>query len=1082
MQQRDTLFYSVVRFYKVSFEKPVRFVEIPRGTAVAFGVLPMFRPSLCRTMVGSLVTIASPPRRREPIHVKGLVQELRHRTRGEVRFDDGSRALYSTDASNYRQTPIGVVIPKDAEDVVQTVASCRKFGVPILSRGGGTSLAGQCCNAAVVMDMSKHMNAIVELNPESKLARVQPGLILDDLRDKAEESRLTFGPDPATHNRCTLGGMIGNNACGVHSVMAGKTSDNVEELEILTYDGLRMRVGRTPEEDLERIIASGGRMASIYQKLRDLRDRYADQIRRRFTRIPRRISGYNLDELLPENGFHVARALVGSESTCVTVLEATVRLVYSPPFRTLVVLGYSDVYTGADRIMDLLARKPIALEGLDHRMAEDMRKKSFHPEALDLLPEGGGWLIVEFGGETRAEANGRARDLAEETGKASQAPSTRILDDPAQQKLIWEIREAGFAITARVPGQSDAWPGWDDSAVPPQFLGDYLRDLRRLLEKYGYNCSFYGHLGDGCIHTLIDFDLKTKEGIAHYRAFVEEAADTVVHYGGSLSGEHGDGQALGELLPRMFGQELSQAFREFKMIWDPNWKMNPGKIVNPRALDQDLRFGTHYNPPAVETHFHFGDDEGSFARAAERCIGVGECRKLEHGTMCPSYMVTREEQHSTRGRARLLFEMLEGDPLRGGWRDKHVREALDLCLSCKACKAECPINVDMATYKAEFLSHYYAGRLRPRSAYAAGLVYWWSRAASLAPGAANFLTHAPGFRDVAKRVAGFAPQREIPAFAEESFQKWFARRGVRNAGQTRVLLWPDTFDNYFQPEVAKAAVDVLEAAGYQVGVPARRVCCGRPLYDYGMLGLARRALRNTLKALWREIEDGVPIIGLEPSCVAVFRDELTDLLHGDEEARRLRRQTFLLSEFLEQKAKHYEIPKLARQALVHGHCHHKAILKMTDEEAVLSKMGLDYRVLDSGCCGMAGGFGYEKAHYDVSIKCGERALLPAVREASSDTLVIADGFSCREQIAQSTGRRALHLAQALQMAMREGPNGPAGSLPEMRYAAPDRSAALNGPGKAVLVGAGALLAGGVLVWGLNWMQQRRRQQHGKNRG
>jgi Fe-S oxidoreductase len=602
--------------------------------------------------------------------------------------------------------------------------------------------------------------------------------------------------------------------------------------------------------------------------------------------------------------------------------------------------------------------------------------------------------------------------------------------------------------------------------VPPQFLGDYLRDLRRLLDRSGYDCSLYGHFGEGCVHARIDFDLKTQDGIARYRAFVEEAADTVAHYGGSLSGEHGDGQSRAELLPKLFGQELTRAFREFKEIWDPDGKMNPGKIVDPRLLDDNLRFGVHYNPRQVRTHFHFGDDEGSFTRATERCVGAGDCRKVEQGTMCPSYMVTREERHSTRGRARLLFEMLEGNPLSGGWRDKHIREALDLCLSCKGCKTECPTNVDMATYKAEFLSHYYAGRLRPRSAYAAGLIHWWARLASRAPGLANWFTQAPGLREMTKRIAGFAPRRELPAFASESFQQWFARRDVRNAGGKRVMLWPDTFHNYFHPEVAKAAVDVLELAGCQVEVTPRNVCCGRPLYDYGMLDLAKRTLRGTLNTLRPRIEEGVPLIVLEPSCLSVFRDEMTDLLHGDEDARRLRRQSFLLSEFLEQHARDYPAPRLERKALVHGHCHHKSVLKLTDEEKVMTRIGLDYEVLDSGCCGMAGGFGFEKDHYDVSIQCGERALLPAVRQAASGTLIIADGFSCREQISQSTGRQALHLAQVLQMAMRDGPRGPADSLPEARYA-PVQKPAEVGAGALALVGAGALLAGGALLWGLH---------------
>jgi FAD/FMN-containing dehydrogenase/Fe-S oxidoreductase len=955
---------------------------------------------------------------------KALAAELRTQIRGEARFDDGSRAMYATDASNYRQVPIGVVLPKDVDDVIKTIAACRRFGAPILMRGGGTSLAGQCCNVAVVLDMSKYMNRIIELDPEKKLARVQPGLILDDLRHAAEQHHLTFGPDPATHDRCTLGGMIGNNSCGVHSVMAGKTVDNIEELEILTYDGVRMRVGKTDDDELERIIQEGGRRGEIYVRLKSLRDRYASLIRERYPQIPRRVSGYNLDQLLPENGFHVARALVGSECTCVTVLEATTRLVYSPPARTLLVLGYPDVYTAGDHLMEVLAYQPIALEGMDDCLINDVRRKGLHPEGLALLPEGGGWLLAEFGGETREEADARARKLMEELGRRQGAinrvPTTMsLLDSLGEGRMIWQIRESGLGATAFVPGKPITWEGWEDSAVPPEKVGDYLRDFRKLYDKYGYEGDFYGHFGQGCIHTRANFDLETAEGIKAFRSFMEEAADLVVSYGGSLSGEHGDGQARAELLPKMFGNELVEAFREFKAIWDPDWKMNPGKVVDAYRIDENLRLGTSYRPRQLQTHFKFPDDQGSFARATLRCVGVGKCRRMEGGTMCPSFMVTREEEHSTRGRTHLLFEMLQGNPIKNGWRDEHVKEALDLCLACKGCKGDCPVHVDVATYKAEFLSHYYQGRLRPITAYSMGLIYWWARFGSLMPGVANFFSQTPLLRNVAKAIAGIAPERRIPVFAPQTFKQWFRQREPRNEGSPRVILWADTFNNHFHPEAAQAAVEVLEAVGYQVEVPERSLCCGRPLYDFGMLDTAKRLLRQVLDTLRPQIAAGIPLVGLEPSCVAVFRDELRNLFPGDADARRLSQQSFLLSEFLEKQVQNYQFPPLQRKAIVQGHCHHKAIMKMRDEQAVLAKLGLDVEVLDSGCCGMAGSFGFEKDHYDVSIKVGERVLLPAVRDAAEDTLIIADGFSCREQIAQTTDRRALHLAQVIQMAMHQ---------------------------------------------------------------
>ena len=950
---------------------------------------------------------------------QALAHELRASIRGEVRFDEGSRALYATDGSNYRQVPIGVVLPRGVEDVIQTVALCRRYAVPLLPRGGGTGLAGQSCNTAVIIDMSKYMRTILEIDPGQKIARVQPGVVLDVLRAAAERSHLTFGPDPATHAQCTLGGMIGNNSCGTHSVMAGKTSENIETLDILTYDGLRLRVGKTSDEELAQIMREGGRRGDIYARLKALRDTYADLVRARFPNIPRRVSGYNLDQLLPENGFHVARALVGTEGTCVTVLEATVRLVSSPPARTLLVLGFSDAYVAADSVPEIMAHQPIALEGFDHILVENMRKKNLHPAEVALLPEGGGWLLVEFGADTPEAGLEQAGRLIEQMRRKTHPPTMKLFDQPEEAAKIWMVRESGLGATAIVPGEHHHWEGWEDAAVPPEKLGDYLRDYSRLVKSYGYTTALYGHFGQGCVHNRVDFDLASREGISKFRAFVEEAADIVVGYGGSISGEHGDGQARGELLPRMFGPELMQAFREFKATWDPEGRMNPGKLIDAYRLDEHLRLGAAYNPAQPATHFTFPDDEGSFAAAALRCVGVGKCRRVDGGTMCPSYMVTHEEEHSTRGRAHLLFEMLRGQVITDGWRNEHVKEALDLCLACKGCKGDCPVNVDMATYKAEFLSHYYKGKLRPMSAYTMGLIYWWARLASRAPALANVLTHAPLLSTLAKAVIGVAPQRRLPVFASLTFKDWLRRRGPRNEGSPRVILWPDTFNNYLHPAPLQAAVEVLEAAGYQVVVPEQALCCGRPLYDFGMLDTAKRLLRQILNALEQEINAGTPIVGLEPSCVAVFRDELTNLFPHDERARRLKKQTFVLSEFLERKAKHFQPPQLQRSAVVHMHCHHKAILRTGPEEAVLKKLGLDYKVLDSGCCGMAGSFGFEKDHYEVSIASGERVLLPAVREADQGALIIADGFSCREQIAQTTDRRALHLAEVIQLALHQ---------------------------------------------------------------
>jgi FAD/FMN-containing dehydrogenase/Fe-S oxidoreductase len=966
----------------------------------------------------------------QELEAGALAHKLRRKIKGEVRFTDGDRALYATDSSNYRQIPIGVVIPRDVEDVIETVALCREFGAPVLPRGGGTSLAGQCCNVAVILDFSKYVNRILEIDPVKKIARIEPGLIADHLSDAAAKHQLFWAPSPATHQWCTFGGMLGNNSCGVHSQMAGRSSDNLVELEILTYRGERMRVGQTSEAELEQMtgIASPDPRARIYTQLKTLRDRYAHLIRARYPKIPRRISGFGLNELLPERGFHVARALAGSEGTCVTILQATVQLAHKPSARAVLVLGYPDIYSAADHIAQVDAHKPIGLEGIDGVFIDAMRGKNLHLEKLRLLPDGRGFLLIEFGGESPEECADKAHRLMRELKQCTNPPAMRLIENPSEQRDIWKVRDSGLGATAHPPERDENHEGWEDSAVPPEKLGVYLRELRGLFNKFGYHGSLYGHFGQACVHTRIDFDLKTAHGIQHYREFVEQASDLVVKMGGSFSGEHGDGQSRAELLPKMFGPELVRAFEEFKAIWDPDWKMNPGKVVRPYRLTDNLRYGTELNRPSLETYFSFTEDNFNFANAAMRCVGVGECRRHENGTMCPSYMVTHEEKHTTRGRARLLFEMLQANPLRHGWHSPEVKESLDLCLSCKGCKGDCPVNVDMATYKAEFLAHYYKHRLRPIHAYVFGLIHRWARIASVAPRLANLFAQSPVFGGLGKWLAGIAPERSLPEFAEESFKKWFQHR--RHEGRlqkeqprsaNRVILWPDTFNNYFHPQIAIAATEVLEDAGFEVIVPQQNFCCGRPLYDYGMLKTAQRWLENILDGLRTEIRNGTPVVVLEPSCASVFRDELTNILPHDLDARRLKEQTFLLSEFLQKKAPQYQPRQLERKALVHVHCHHRAIMKPDCEAAMLQKVGLNFEILESGCCGMAGAFGFEKGeHYDVSVKCGERVLLPKVRESEKETLLITDGFSCHEQIRQQTGREALHPAQVLRLAMSEG--------------------------------------------------------------
>ncbi|HEY3754768.1 MAG TPA: FAD-binding and (Fe-S)-binding domain-containing protein [Opitutaceae bacterium] len=981
--------------------------------------------------------------------VRELEKALRDKLDGEVRFDSATRALYATDGSNYRQAPVGVVIPRHVQDVETTVRLVREAGVPLLSRGGGTSLAGQCCNVAVVMDFSKYMHHVLSVDAGQRLGTVQPGCVLDHLSGTAnQEAGIMFAPDPSTHSRCTLGGMLGNNSCGSHSLLSRKhglglrVSDNTHSLDVLLYDGTRMRVGATPPGELETIIRGGGRRGEIYAALKALVEKYGDAIRQGFPKLGRRVSGYNLDDLLPENGFHVARALVGSESTLVTILEATLHLVPTPKARTVTMLGFKDIPTAAACGLEVLQFEPIACEGMDELLFKYVKQKGDENASLAILPEGPAYLLVEFGGDSKADSDEQARRMMAhaETLGANRPVEMKLYDDPKQEQMIWHVREGGLGSTAWVPGMPDAWPGWEDSAVPAEVVPEYLRDLRALFKKHDYNPSIYGHLGQGCVHCRVPFDLYTAPGIENYRRFMDEAVQLVIRYGGVASGEHGDGQARGQYLPQMFGPVIFEAFKEFKRIWDPANRMNTGKVVDldgpAKGITTHLRVGTDYSPAQPATHFSFSSDQRSFARAALRCVGVGACRRSGGGTMCPSYMVTREEKDSTRGRSRMLFEMLNGEIVDDGWKSEEVKDALDLCFSCKGCKGDCPVNVDMATYKAEFLSHYYEGRLRPRHAYAFGLIHRWSRLASPVAGLANFFTQTPGIRELAKFAAGVHPKRKIPPFARSAFVSQFRNRTPRNLGGPRVALFPDTFNNYFRPEIALAAADVLEDAGFHVEVPAGDVCCGRPLYDYGFLKLAERRWLQSLETLRPYYRGGIPLVVLEPSCWSSFKDELVDLFPGNEDAKRLSQQTFTLSQFLRQKAKDYTVPTLKRQALLHGHCHQKALDTLNDreygklfaEKEILGRMGVKFEDPNAGCCGMAGAFGYEKEHehYEVGVAAGERVLLPAIRSRTEADLLIADGFSCQEQIRQQTGRHPLHFAEVLRLAIQERDAGQGG--------------------------------------------------------
>ncbi|GGG63053.1 FAD-binding and (Fe-S)-binding domain-containing protein [Edaphobacter dinghuensis] len=937
-----------------------------------------------------------------------LEKQLRAKIRGEVRFDAASKAAYSTDSSNYRHIPIGLVIPHDELDVVNTVTICRSFNAPILSRGGGTSLAGQCCNAAVVLDFSKYMNKMGAVDPVARTVHVQPGIVLDRVREAAEKFELTFAPDPATHSRCTLGGMIGNNSCGVHALMGGKTVDNIESLDLLLYDGTRLTVGATTEAQLEHHIASGGRIGGIYAELKRLRDSYAALVRKEFPRIPRRVSGFNLDELLPENGFNVARALVGSEGTCAIILGATLRLVKSPQYRTLVGVGFEDIFIAADHVPQLLTHKPIGLEGMDGHLLDALRKKHKLEDDLSLLPEGRGFLLVEFGADSQPEADQQAEAFAASLKDLPAKPSYRIYNAHEAHR-VWVIRESGLGATAVVPNQPMRWEGWEDAAVDPAQEGSYLRAIDALMREFNYTSPMYGHFGQGCVHMRFNFDFESEAGVLAFREFIDRAADLVVAHGGSLSGEHGDGQARAALLPKMYGPELLQAFREFKQIWDPDNRLNPSNLIDPHQPHEDLRLGADYKPWQPKTHFAYAENDGSFAAATLRCVGVGACRKQDAGTMCPSFMATGEELYSTRGRAHLLWELMQKEVLPGEWKNDQVRESLDLCLSCKACKSECPTSVDMATYKAEFLSHHYEHASRPLFHYAFGRIDRWARLASIAPGFVNAFNNAPLIRNMIKSTLHIHGKRTMPRFAKSFTSE---RKKAHTPTGKDVFLWADTFNNYFHPSTMRAAHAVLTDAGFRVGLPNQHLCCGRPLYDFGMLDTAKEYLLKILDTLAPQLAAGTPIVVLEPSCASVFRDELTNLLPNDPRAAKLRDQTLLLGEFLVKHAPDYHPPQIDQKIIVHGHCHHHATQSMRDEMQILRATGADVQLLDSGCCGMAGPFGFEADKYEVSQTLGERVLLPAVR-SNKEAIIISDGFSCQEQITQNTSAKPMHLAEVL---------------------------------------------------------------------
>lgn len=950
----------------------------------------------------------------------GIAAALRKAGVADVADTVLERALYSSDASLYRVVPAVVAHPRDDAEVAAAVAVCRTLGVPLTCRGAGTSIAGNAIGTGLVLDFSKHMNRVLDVDPLARTASVQPGTVQDQLQRAVAGFGLRFGPDPSTRSRCTIGGMIGNNACGSRSLEYGRTSDNVLALTALTAAGSTLRLtgpaaagGPGPAGGL-----AGGDDAES-TALREIVSGHLATIRAELGRFPRQVSGYALEHLLPERGFDVRRAIVGSEGTLAVVTEATVRLVPAPACRVLAVLGYPDMASAADAVPAILRCRPATCEGLDSRILDVVRARR-GPAAVPELPRGSGWLFVEVTGDSEAMAIALAREVVGGAG----ALGAMVVTDPRQAAALWRIREDGAGLAGRTPAGEPAWPGWEDSAVPPGSLGHYLRELDVLLAGHGLTGVPYGHFGEGCLHLRLDFPLARRNGTDVLRAFLFDAARLVARHGGSLSGEHGDGRCRSELLPIMYSPQVMNLFWQVKRVFDPGHLLNPGVVVEPSPVDADVRVSA---PPAGRPRLAlaYRHDGGDFAAAVHRCVGVGKCvadSTAAGGVMCPSYLATRQEKDSTRGRARMLQEMVNGTLVTGGWRSPEVRAVLDLCLACKACSSECPAAVDMAAYKAEVLHQAYRRRPRPRAHYTLGWLPRWARLASLAPGIANAALAAPGLGGTARFAAGLDPRRSLPAFAQRSFRSWYARHaGQRGRGGAPVMLLVDTFTNYFDPGVGIAAVTLLEDAGFSVSIPARPICCGLTWISTGQLDAARRILGRAVGELRPAAEAGIPIVGLEPSCTATLRSDSNELLAAPQ-AHAVAAAVRTLAEVLA-SAPGWQPPGLqGTHVLAQPHCHHVAVMGWDADESLLRRAGAELTRV-GGCCGLAGNFGAERGHYDVSAAVAETALLPAVRSAGPGTILVADGFSCRTQLTDLAGRSGVHLAQLLARAGGERQSG-----------------------------------------------------------
>ncbi|MGD0607592.1 MAG: FAD-linked oxidase C-terminal domain-containing protein [Streptosporangiaceae bacterium] len=925
-----------------------------------------------------------------------LAAALRAAGVGHVDDTVRRRAEYSSDASNYRVVPAVVAFPAHVDEAAAALGVARQLGVPVTSRGGGTSIAGNAIGAGLVLDFSRYLNRVLAVDPQARTAVAEPGATLDDITAAAAAFGLRFGPDPSTHARASIGGSIGNNACGARALRYGRTADNVVCLDLLTAAGEPLAARRFGRDGL----AAAGPLGAALHALIASR---LDLIRTEFGRFTRQVSGYSLEHLLPENGADLAKFLAGTEGTLGMITGATVALVPSPKAVALAVLGYPGMPEAADAVPGLLPHQPVALEGMDARMVQVFRARR-GAAAVPGLPRGEAWLFAELAGEDEAAARAGAQRLIADAGALD---ALVVTGAPAQ--ALWRIREDGAGLSGRTPAGAPAWPGWEDAAVPPQHLGAYLRDFGKLMAAHDLDGLTYGHFGDGCVHVRIDFPFATAAD--RYRPFAVAAAQLVGSYGGSMSGEHGDGRARGELLRYMYSADAIEILAAVKAIFDPGNVLNPGVLVDPAPIDADLRL-PQARPLRTGLGFGYARDGGDLSAAVHRCTGVGKCRAdttATGGVMCPSYLATRDEKDSTRGRARVLQELANGALVKG-FGSAELAQSLDLCLSCKGCSSDCPAGVDMATYKAEVLYQRYRRRPRPAAHYALGWLPRWAALAARAPDLANAALRPAVLAGLAKRLGGIDARRPLPRFAPVTFRQWFARQPARPG--TRVLLWVDTFTDHFTPEVGQAAVRVLAAAGYSVQITGQPVCCGLTWISTGQLDGARRQLRRTLRALAPALRAGLPVVGLEPSCTAVLRGEITELLPGDPRAAAVRASTRTLAELLAQTADWSPPDLTGVRAVAQPHCHQHAVMGWHADSALLAQAGAQVQPV-GGCCGLAGNFGVERGHYDVSVAVAQTALLPAVRDAPPGAVVLADGFSCRTQLDQLAQVPALHLAQLL---------------------------------------------------------------------